>query len=83
MRPKGYTNKYFINSIFQYAWNVISQFLCEQIKVIDLHLSHHLGIKQESKNSPFKMRTRNGKVKYVRVQIEISKSKFSICESMQ
>lgn len=68
MRPKGYpqTNA-FINSIFQCGWNVVSQFLCKQIKVINLSLSHHLGIKQETKNSPFNMRTRNEKVKQVRL----------------
>lgn len=81
MRPKGYTQtNAFINSIFQYGWNVISQSLCKQIKVINLSLSHHLGIKQENKNSPFNTRTRNGKVKQVRVQIEISESKYSVCE---
>lgn len=84
MRPKGYTNKYIINSIFQHGWNVISQFLCKQIKVINLSLSQHLGIKQESKNFPLDMRTRNGKVKHVRDQIEISKNKFqSMNQSMQ
>lgn len=85
MRPKGYTNKYFINSIFQHGWNVISQFLYKQIKSLINHgLSHHLGIKQESKNSPLNMRTKNGKVNHVRYQIEISKNKFqslNLCNS--
>lgn len=68
VRPKGYTQtNAFINSIFQCGWNVISRFLCKQIKVINLSLSHHLGIKQETMNSPFNMRTRNEKVKQVRL----------------